>query len=126
MADIIVRVPLSQLQHLLGDKATALEAFWRVSGKPKRLAVGDYIWFATADAIRAGAIVHKITDRSLEGFSGEQGKWKIVWQGLDTMWELAPPVTGYKIQARGFRYATEEEQAALRKRYAIAANWEKE
>ena len=112
MSDILVRIPKSQLHHFYCEKMESPIAFWRFAHKPKRLNVGDYIWFTRPDGIVAGAPVLEVTQREIES-DDPQGAWKIIWQGNTTR-VLHPAVRGIQYAQRGYRYLTSQEQQRLR------------
>ena len=69
MADIIVTVPRDQYDHFWGDKVPAIEAWWSMRRRPKRLEPGDSIGFVIDNAIRAAATVERIIE--------DYGMWRI-------------------------------------------------
>lgn len=112
MADIIVRIPQSQLQHFYCDKMESAVAFWRFAHKPKRLEAGDFIWFTRPAGVVAGARVLEVTQREIDT-DDPQGAWKATWQGNATRL-LDPTVADIQYAQRGYRYLTPAEQERLR------------
>jgi hypothetical protein len=118
MADIITRVPEDQLRHFLDDKMTSALAFWRFGSKPKRLAVGDYIFFTRPEGVVAGAEVIEISQRQLNTVD-TQGNWKAIWKGTETR-RIEPPISDIQYAQQSYRYATAEESERLREAYDAA------
>ena len=92
MSDIIVTVPRDQYDHFWGDKVPAMEAWWTMAQRPKRLQVGDSIGFVLNGAIMAAATVDRIEQR-------DDGRWDIVFTDCGP---LAAPIPCKPF--RGFRY----------------------
>lgn len=112
MSDIIVRIPADQLDHFRDDKTAYNYSFWRLSAKPLRLSVGDYIFFSRPEGVVAGAKVTEIT-QNVEGTPDRTGKWNVAWDGTRTHL-FEPPVEDVQFAGRGFRYLKDDEQTRLR------------
>lgn len=114
MADIIVRIPKDQVAHFRNDKLASPISFWRFSNKPKRLNVGDYIFFTRPEGVVAGASVTEITDAP--GFVetlDPVGNWNATWKGRQTHL-FDPPLADIQYAQQGYRYLTPAEQMRLR------------
>jgi len=131
MTDIVVTIPKKEMEHVFKDKFDdpyipdedelmeyitdeysgdssdddIFESFWNLSSKPKRLTIGDKIWFIFNGKIVASGKVTAIETGSQDCcVTGRNWKGcQVYFNDVDTFWK-GPKMRGFQ----GFRYYTEE------------------
>ncbi len=108
MTDILVRVPMSEVDHFWEEADAAIE-WWTLGVLPKQFLPGDYIFFALGQhvvAYAAGAVT-KSGNFLLRSDDGRD------WKGFHIVWDAAvfrriePPIALTRIGLqvpRGFAY----------------------
>jgi len=114
--NILVRVPKASTEHFWEayEADYELEEFWNLSKKPKKLKIGDYIYFQIFDKIVAKAKVSRIEVSDETCLSTER-----VWSGCQVYWneedfERIEPMTGTKL-TRGFQYIEVQSESEYKK-----------
>jgi hypothetical protein len=103
MTSIVVAVPKAEVDHFWEPIPEGNIAWWTLSRKPKRLRVGDYIYFAISNELVAKAVVRELReDRRVCEATGR------TWEGVHVVWNAGDlqklkDKSAWKI-SRGFHY----------------------
>lgn len=79
--NIVVHVPKDQLDHFYEDDSEAIEEFWSLKFRPKKLSSGETIYFYNKGKIIGEAIVTRIEETDQECFITGQ-----IWSNCQIYW----------------------------------------
>jgi hypothetical protein len=102
--NIVVIIPKKEEDHFREEISEDAEAWWTLPKRPRKLDLGDKVWFQLKGDIIAHVQVVDIREENLVCDSTGR-EWKgihLVWNGGDLKY-LKNPVPGVKL-TRGFQY----------------------